>query len=53
MASNSRMETKTGLQLGWDEVDKTRLWLLMPLGSLTIRAVFYPATLVKTRLQAT
>ena len=42
----------SGLQTPWGDLDKTRLWVLMPMASLTIRAIFYPTTLVKTRLQA-
>ena len=41
-----------GLHTSWEDLNKARLWVLMPIGSLTVRAIFYPITLIKTRLQA-
>lgn len=52
MASGSGGSGSAGLQKSWAELDKVRLWVLMPLGSLVVRGIFYPTTLVKTRLQA-
>ena len=37
--------------IGWAEVNKARLLLSVPLGSLVIRTLAFPANLVKTRIQ--
>lgn len=52
MVSGNAGSVSAGLQTSWSELDKVRLWVLMPLGSLIVRGIFYPTTLVKTRLQA-
>uniref|UniRef100_A0A7S1G425 Mitochondrial carrier protein n=1 Tax=Bicosoecida sp. CB-2014 TaxID=1486930 RepID=A0A7S1G425_9STRA len=41
-----------GSQLHWEDLDKTKFMLFMPLGALAIRVVAYPFSLVKTRMQA-
>eukprot|EP00756_Hemistasia_phaeocysticola_P004770 Hpha_TRINITY_DN12997_c0_g1::TRINITY_DN12997_c0_g1_i1::g.164258::m.164258/K15121/SLC25A44; solute carrier family 25, member 44 len=42
----------SGAGLEWNQLDKRRVYTLIPLGSLAIRVPVYPAVVVKTRMQA-
>lgn len=37
--------------IGWDDLDKRKLYVIAPAFSLAVRAILYPPMLIKTRLQ--
>mmetsp|Transcript_15276 Transcript_15276/g.22862 ORF Transcript_15276/g.22862 Transcript_15276/m.22862 type:complete len:331 (-) Transcript_15276:66-1058(-) len=50
--STSNEEYQGTVDIKWDQLDKTKLYTYMPIGSMCIRLMIYPLQLVKTRLQA-